>query len=117
MANHNLGSILLGSTDPDGLKAWYIERFAPGHEGDAPLDLGGLLLVIEGRDDVADKTVEPGRVIFNFHVDDARAVAARLNELGVSWLVEVEERGPGFFATVIDPDGNYVQLIQFHEGH
>jgi hypothetical protein len=117
MANHNLGSILLGTTDPDGLRAWYVERFAPDHEGDGPLDLGGIGLVIDGRDDVADKALEPARVILNFHVDDARAVVARLDELGVSWLVELEDRGPGLFATMLDPDGNYVQLIQFRQAH
>jgi hypothetical protein len=113
MANTTLGSILLGTTDPDGLSAWYKDRFAPDHEGSGPLDLGGFLLVIDGRDDIADKNPEPARVILNFHVDDARAEVARLDAIGVTWLVELEERGPGLFGTLVDPDGNYVQLIQF----
>lgn len=117
MANHTLGSILLGTTDPDGLRDWYRKAFAPDHEGDGPLDLGGFLLVIDSRDDIADKAAEPQRVIFNFHVDDARAVVARLDELGVSWLAELEDRGSGLFATLLDPDGNYVQIIEFAQAH
>jgi predicted enzyme related to lactoylglutathione lyase len=112
MANTTFGSILLGTTDPDGLKAWYKARFAPDHEGDRPLDLGGFLLVIDGRDDIADKNPEPARVILNFHFDDAHAEAARLSQIGVTWLVELEKREPGWFGTLVDPDGNYVQLIQ-----
>src|SRR5262249_15117358 len=37
--------------------------------------------------------------------------------LGVTWKAELEDREPGLFATAIDPDGNYVQIIQFHAGH
>jgi len=52
------------------------------------------------------------RPILNIHVDDARRTAAHLDDLGVSWLVAVEERRDGQFGTLIDPDGNYVQIIQ-----
>ena len=56
-------------------------------------------------------------MILNFHVADARAVARRLDDMGVTWKAELEEREPGLFATAIDPDGNYVQIIQLHPGH
>jgi len=39
------------------------------------------------------------------------AAAAHLRTLDVEWLVHPEDRGVGWFATLIDPDGNYVQLI------
>jgi predicted enzyme related to lactoylglutathione lyase len=51
-------------------------------------------------------------VILNFHVDDARAIAAHLNTLGVTWLVEPERREAGWFGTLVDPDGNYIQIIE-----
>ena len=76
------------------------------------LNLGGFGLVIEHRDDVTTKTVEPGRCIVNFAVEDIEATAAHLRTLEVEWLVHPEDRGVGWFATLIDPDGNYVQLIQ-----
>ncbi|TCO46348.1 putative enzyme related to lactoylglutathione lyase [Kribbella antiqua] len=107
-----LNSMLLGSTDPDRLKAWYREGFHAKVDGYGNLDLGGFGLVIEHRDDVATKTVEPGRFIINFAVDDIETAAAHLRTLDVTWLVHPEDRGIGHFATLIDPDGNYVQLIQ-----
>jgi hypothetical protein len=33
----------------------------------------------------------------------------------VTWLVELEEREGGLFGTLVDPDGNYVQIIEL--GH
>jgi hypothetical protein len=54
-------------------------------------------------------------VVLNFHVDDARATAAHLDTLGVTWLVPVEERENGLFGTLTDPDGNILQIIQLTE--
>jgi hypothetical protein len=50
-------------------------------------------------------------------VADARAIVARLDDLGVSWLAAFEDRDGSLFATAIDPDGNYVQIIQLSEAH
>ncbi|TCM45908.1 VOC family protein [Kribbella sp. VKM Ac-2568] len=107
-----LNSMLLGSTDPDRLKTWYRDGFRAETDGYGNLNVGGFGLVIEKRDDVAGRTAEPGRVVINFAVDDIQAAAAHLRTLDVEWLVEPEDRGVGWFATMIDPDGNYVQLIE-----
>ncbi|TDU90015.1 putative enzyme related to lactoylglutathione lyase [Kribbella voronezhensis] len=107
-----LNSLLLGSTDPERLKKWYVDGFHAEVNGYGNLDLGGFVMVIEKRDDVAAATVEPGRVVLNFAVEDIEAAAAHLRTLAVDWLVEPEDRGVGWFATLVDPDGNYVQLIQ-----
>jgi hypothetical protein len=108
-----LGSILLGTTRPAELRDWYVRTLAPGHQGDGPIDLGGVLLVIDRRDDVATKNNEPGRTILNFHVDDFDAVEARLRAAGVDWLEPVADRPAGRFGTFLDPDGNYLQIIRF----
>ena len=84
----------------------------PEEHGGLALGFAQLGLVIEQRDDVAAKTAEPGRHIVNFGVEDIEAAAAHLRTLDVEWLVHPEDRGVGWFATLIDPDGNYVQLIQ-----
>jgi catechol 2,3-dioxygenase-like lactoylglutathione lyase family enzyme len=107
------GSILLGSAEPAALREWYIRALAPGHAGDGPIDLGGFLLVIEHRDDVGVQNNEPGRMIVNFHVEDFDAVEAQLRAAGVRWLAPVEDRPGGRFGTFVDPDGNYLQIIQF----
>src|SRR5687768_7299557 len=111
------GSILLGTTRPEELRDWYRRALAPGHEADGPIDFGRLLLLIDKRDDVSEKNNEPGRMIFNFHVDDFDAVEAQLRAAGVDWLFPVEDRGPGRFGTFADPDGNYLQIIQFKQSH
>ncbi|CAN5749531.1 hypothetical protein BH23ACT5_BH23ACT5_24120 [soil metagenome] len=78
----------------------------------AMLRFGDTEIIPDSRADVADKNPEPGRVILNFGVTDARAVASHLDDMGVTWLVEVEERDFGLVGTVVDPDGNYVQIIE-----
>ncbi|MFB9677369.1 VOC family protein [Streptosporangium vulgare] len=115
MKTSALGSILFGSADPARLHAWYLAALEPEHFGDGFIDFGGVRVLFEARDDVAPATAEPGRVIFNFHVEDARATAAHLDGLGVTWLVEVERREAGLFGTLVDPDGNYLQIIELSQ--
>lgn len=119
MKRPSIGSILLASTDPERLRTWYAATLDPElNVEQGPyrfLKFGGCYVMIDSRTDVADKNPEPGRVILNFDVEDARAVAARMTEVGVSWLAELENRDGSLFATAIDPDGNYVQIIQLSE--
>jgi predicted enzyme related to lactoylglutathione lyase len=125
VATPTLGSILLGTADPQRLRDWYAAVMAAGDDDGGFTEVtptmfagtfGDTSLLIDGRSDVADKNSEPGRVILNFHVDDARATAERLNAVGVTWLVELEQREGGLFGTLVDPDGNYVQIIQLADG-
>jgi Glyoxalase-like domain len=108
-----LGSILVGSTDPDRLRTWYRAAFAPDQPEQGPLDVGGVLLVFEKRADVAHENPEPGRTIVNFHVEDAHQAEAHLNSIGVTWLAELERRPSAWFASLLDPDGSCVQIIEF----
>ena len=126
MVSPVLASLLLGSADPDRLRDWYAAALAPADSGGGFTDVtptmfaatfGETSLLIDGRSDVAGKNPEPGRVVLNFHVHDARAVAEHLDSLGVTWLVELEEREGGLVGTLVDPDGNYVQIIELSEGH
>ncbi|MEV0195626.1 VOC family protein [Nonomuraea sp. NPDC050691] len=119
MQRPSLGGMLLASTDPERLRRWYAAALDPESEADVGgygvLKFGAFHLVIDSRKDIGDKNPEPGRMILNFEVPDARAVAARMEGLGVSWLAELEDRDGSLFATVLDPDGNYVQIIQLSE--
>ena len=108
-----LGSILLGSTDPARLRAWYRAALSPAELPDGFLDFGAVRVLIDERSDIGAANPEPGRVILNFHVADARATAQHLDRLGVTWLSPVEQRVNGLFGTLVDPDGNYVQIIEF----
>jgi predicted enzyme related to lactoylglutathione lyase len=115
MTTTALGSILVGSTDPDRLRSWYRAAFAPDQPEKGPLKVGGVLLVFEKRTDVADKNAEPARTIVNFHVEDAHEAETHLKSVGVTWLAELERRPSGWFASLLDPDGSYVQIIEFAE--
>ena len=121
MASPALASILLASTNPKRLRDWYAEAFSveaertPGDDGYDVLNFGGFYVLIDTRDDVGDVNPEPGRIILNFDVADARATAARLTDMGARWLTELEDRDGNLFATAIDPDGNYVQIVQLSE--
>jgi uncharacterized glyoxalase superfamily protein PhnB len=119
VAKSSLGSILLASTDPERLRAWYAAALSPDEESTVDqyriLKFGDFYVLIDSRSDITDKNPEPGRMILNFDVDDARAVAARLDEMGASWVAALEDRDGSLFGTVTDPDGNYVQIIQLSE--
>ncbi|GAA3122287.1 VOC family protein [Nonomuraea salmonea] len=117
-----LGSLLLSSTDPERLRTWYATALDPSDStevnGYRVLKFGDFFyLFIDTRQDIADKNPEPGRVILNFDVPDARAVAARMEQAGTQWLADLEDRDGSLFATAIDPDGNYVQIIELSEEH
>ncbi|XGU20470.1 VOC family protein [Rhodococcus sp. 3Y1] len=58
---------------------------------------------------------QPGRMFLNVETDDARSIAQRIDTLGGNWHAPLEDRGGSLFATAIDPDGNYVQIIEFSE--
>jgi len=81
---------------------------------DGFLRFGEIGLLVDSRDDVVAKAVEPTRVILNLHVDDAEATARHLGAMGVTWLAPLEyrEQAGAWFGTVLDPDGNYVQIIE-----
>jgi predicted enzyme related to lactoylglutathione lyase len=119
MKRPSLDSMLIASADPDRLRDWYAAALDPEENTDVDvyrvLKFGNFYLMIDSRSDVGDKNPEPGRMILNFDVPDARAVVTRLNELGVQWLAELDDREGSLFATAIDPDGNYVQIIQLSE--
>lgn len=113
MSATSIESILIGSTDPAGLRAWYAQVLGVSVDIDGFLDFGGVAVLTDARDDIAPRTAEPGRVIINYHVPDIHAAARRLESFEVPWVSGVEYRDAGlWFATVEDPDGNYVQLIQ-----
>jgi uncharacterized glyoxalase superfamily protein PhnB len=115
----SLDSILLASKNPERLRTWYADALHPDENTEMDvyrvLKFGNLYLMIDQRSDVGDTNPEPTRMILNFDVKDARAVAARFDATGATWHAPLEDRDGSLFGTVIDPDGNYVQIIQLSE--
>ena len=64
--------------------------------------------------EVHGKAVDPARHIVGLETDDIQADYTRLKGLGVEFLEKPTQGGPVTFATLKDPEGNYVQLVQFN---
>jgi predicted enzyme related to lactoylglutathione lyase len=114
-----LDSMLLSSTDPERLYTWYVSALPPAEDSQMAgyrfLRYGAFHLIIDTREDIGPRNPEPGRMILNFDVEDARATVGRLDELGAEWVAPLEDRDGSLFATATDPDGNYVQVIQMSD--
>ena len=54
---------------------------------------------------------DPSRLITNFAVRDVLAVEAWLVETETTWIRELESTPWGTIGTVLDADGNYVQVL------
>jgi predicted enzyme related to lactoylglutathione lyase len=111
-----IGSIILSSADPDRLRAWYVEVFAPEvHEGFLQLGMVGVQIV--SRDGISPTALDPSRILVNLHVTDIDRFVQRLDERHVEWVARADQRPDGWFATFADPDGNHVQLIELSEDY
>ena len=104
-------AVTLESRTPDRAAAWY--RQALGlTDADPLLTAGGVELRFTLGTSDAPNTVEPARIILNFHVDDIRTAEARLVGLEAVWVRELERTRWGIIGTVLDLDGNYVQIVE-----
>ena len=107
----------LTSEEPERLGAWYRDVLAlptAPEMGEWAFRAGPLELIIDGHSETRGAASEPQRVLINLFVGDVRAERDRLGAAGVSFLREPEqEPWGGVIATMVDPDGNYVQLVEF----
>jgi predicted enzyme related to lactoylglutathione lyase len=105
------------SEDPARLMAFYRDTvgLAPNPAiGEGAFDAGGTPFLIDGHSEVKGPAQEPARMLINFFVDDLAAEQQRLEELGVTFIRTAgREYWGGVISTFLDPDGNYVQLIEF----
>ena len=81
--------------------------------GFANFEWGSFRLSVASHDGVQGQSRDPLRVMVNFAVDDIFAAHRRLTESGVAFLRSPEqEPWGGWVATLADPDGNTLQLLQ-----
>jgi hypothetical protein len=113
-----LRKVVLGSRAPRRAAVWYRRALglddadAPSKAGDEVLRAGGVELHIVYRSHVGAAAAEPVRAVLNFVVDDIGAVEARLVAMEAIWVRELEPTPSGIIGTVLDVDGNYVQIIE-----
>ncbi len=108
-----IGSLLIGSSNVDAMKAWYRQAFGVEENDMGAFTFGSVALFLETHSEVSGPTKEPARVIINLDVADCRGLEAHLESVGVSWVRKVEQMPFGLIGTVADPDGNYIQIIQW----
>jgi len=113
MSTPPIGSLLLGSSNVEAMKSFYERAFSVTPNEMGAYAFGPVQLFIEEHSEVSGGTKEPARVIINLDVDDCRALESHLSGLGVSWVRKVEQTPHALLGTIADPDGNYVQIIQW----
>jgi predicted enzyme related to lactoylglutathione lyase len=77
-------------------------------------DPNGVSLALGTHSDVHGKNADPARHMVALDTDDCRGEVARLRAAGVEIVEDVNDVGNGMLmATLRDPEGNLVQLMQF----
>lgn len=83
-------------------------------DGFVNFDLGGGRLTIATHSEVSGPNADPARVMVNLGVDGIDSLHQRLTNAGVRFVRPPErEKWGGTVATLVDPDGNFVQLLEF----
>jgi len=108
-------NIILHSEDRERLYAFYRDVVGltenDRHDG---FDVAGAQILIDGHSEIAGPAKEPARVIVDLFVEDIAAEQARLEAQGVVFTrKQGKEFWGGIISTFLDPDGNYVQLLEF----
>lgn len=109
--------INLTSEDPERMKAFYGDVVGLEKNPDMGEDAfhaGGATIAIDGHSETKGPAREPQRVLIDFMVEDLAAEQARLEAKGVTFLRTAgREWWGGVISTFQDPDGNYVQIIEY----
>ena len=115
-----LSAVLLVSENPKRLAELYRDVLEvpledEQHEGTLPhwgCTLGEVHFAIHPIEDFPDAKSGVGAVKLAFTVFEMRALAARLQEKGVSLLYPPRDEGFFISAALLDPDGNFVELTE-----
>lgn len=110
-------NINITSEQPERLTAFYrdvLQLTVDPEVGEGAFVVGGTSLLIDGHSQTVGMAKEPQRVLINFFVDDIAAEQARLEAQGVAFLRDKgREYWGGVISTFLDPDGNYLQIIEY----
>ena len=108
-----LGSVIIATDDPARLRAFYHDILGVQPNAQGKLQSGGVVIHPARHSRVQGPPAEPYRVMLTFETTDIHASAAALHAAGVVFVREpTQERWGGWVATFLDPDANYLQLIQ-----
>lgn len=112
----NLNSVMIGTTRPSELAAFYEKVLGPvgmkdDENGFWGWQVGSSNLSVLNHSEMGGNTKDPGRIIFNFETAEVKEEFERIKAAGATVIREPYEMGGGWIATLADPDGNYFQLV------
>ena len=109
--------ININSTDPGRLYAFYRDVVGlPVVEdmGEFALSAGGTTFTFDGHSDISGPATEPARYLIDLMVGDVAAEHERLVKAGARCIRDKGlEYWGGIISTFVDPDGNYIQVMEF----
>lgn len=109
--------IVLTTDNVDKLNAFYhdVVGLPPVPElGPSAHNLGsGAILFIQDHTDTKGPAKEPQRYLPGITVADVKAERERMEQQGVRFIrKDGKEEWGGIISTFVDPDGNYIQIMQ-----
>ena len=113
----NLNAVIIGTTQPQVMVDFYVKVFGrPADMVDQDngfwgWQLGSAYMGILNHSEMVGSAKDPGRILINFETPDVKEEFTRIRTLGAKVAHTPYEMGQGWVATLIDPDGNYFQLI------
>ncbi len=111
----NFNSIMIGTSQPKVLGEFYEKVFGRpadmAEEGWYMWQAGSASISIGEHSEVKGQAKEPARMMMNLETKEVKQEFDRLKTLNVTVIKEPYEMGPGWIATLADPDGNFVQLM------
>lgn len=116
-----IGGVFLRANDPDALGLWYETTLgvprppATYDDPDWQQEAGPTVWGFMGQSDAMSE-IQPGAgVMITFRVRDLDAMVAQVRAAGTAVDVDPERYPNGRFASLVDPEGNPIQLWQIME--
>ncbi len=109
-------NINITSEQPERLTEFYrdVVGLPMNERGDAFLVGPEAQILIDGHSETKGSAKEPQRVLINMFVEDIAKEQAALEAKGVKFIRDKgKEYWGGTISTFTDPDGNYLQLLEF----
>ena len=113
----NLNSIMIGTTQPKALVAFYENLLGKPAEmtdeesGFFGWQAGSTYFSVLTHSEMDGAAKDHGRVMFNFETTQVKEEFERIKAFGATIIQEPYQMGEAWIATLADPDGNYFQLV------
>jgi predicted enzyme related to lactoylglutathione lyase len=113
----SVNGVIIWTENLDRLNEFYTQTMGLKPHSIRPnfvnFEWGDMRFSIGSHAEVKGQTAEPYRIMINFYVTDIQIAYQTLKDRGVEFTRPPEqEHWGGWVATLLDPDGNMLQLLQ-----